>query len=113
MLIIEIMCLSKCRKLCTLNISGWLRLSDLFSEIFVLWGTGGLGHLGTRAVDESLLSKTRVSNPWAQNTRVFELQWDYMLILLPKKHNKSNISESHLSCSLPIILQYMLVNHTK
>ena len=24
--------------------------------------------------------------------RVFELQWDYMLIFLPKKHNKSNIS---------------------
>ena len=38
-----------------------------------------------RAVDESLGTEY-------PGTRVFELQWDYMLIFLPKKHNKSNIS---------------------
>ena len=32
MLIIQIVCLSKCGKLWTLNISGWLRVSDLLSD---------------------------------------------------------------------------------
>ena len=64
--------------------------------------------MSTRGVDESSLSKTRVSDSWAQNTRVFELQWDYMRIFLPKKHNKSNISECFQTNDLDLVVAIFL-----